>query len=324
MDGGDAGNAQYKKAHPNYSETDAKNNEAENEAANIWDPSPLSYQEYLEQKAKPQMREILKKFPNLVEIWYDYPISMNLQQSFDFYKLAYELQPKCLINKRVGNNLGDILTAGDNEIPARENSEVKPFETPGTLNDTWGYKSYDQHWKSHREMLYWIAEIASKGGNYLLNVGPDGKGIIPIESVKILKEIGAWMKVNGEAIYGTHPWTIRREGDTGLGVKGRDEHGNIKTASGKKMDFNFSFTPNDFWFTAKENVVYAISLTDAVQQSVSIKSFSGCINQVKKVYLLGSNKELKWKASDGSLVVNLPADFAKKTGGYGFVLKVQL
>ena len=110
----------------------------------------------------------LTKFPNLVEIWYDYPNQMNFQQSFEFYKLAYEYQPKCLINSRVGNDLGDMLTAGDNQIPTEINSKYKTWETPGTLNDTWGYKSYDNNWKSHKEMLFWIVEIASKGGNYLL------------------------------------------------------------------------------------------------------------------------------------------------------------
>jgi alpha-L-fucosidase len=96
MDGGDSGAAQAKKANPKFSDTTAYNN---------WDPSPVSYQEYIENKAKPQMREILTKFPNLVEIWYDFPRYMNRQQSFEFYKLAYEYQPKCLINSRVGNDL---------------------------------------------------------------------------------------------------------------------------------------------------------------------------------------------------------------------------
>lgn len=94
-----------------------------------YDPSPVSYADYIENKAKPQMCEILKKFPNLVEIWYDYPVKMNLHQSFEFYKLAYGIQPKCLINNRVGSDLGDILTAGDNVIslanPVSETVSVK-------------------------------------------------------------------------------------------------------------------------------------------------------------------------------------------------------
>ena len=155
MDGGDAGIAQAKKENPVLSDT---------YAANTWDPAPTSYLEYIENKAKPQMREILTKFPNLVEIWYDFPRYMNLQQSFEFYKLAFDYQPGCLINSRVGNDLGDVLTAGDNQIPVNINSKYKTWETPGTLNNTWGYKSYDNDWKSPDEMLFWIVEIASKGG----------------------------------------------------------------------------------------------------------------------------------------------------------------
>ena len=73
-----------------------------------------------------------------------------------------------------------------------------------TMNDTWGYKSYDHHWKPLSTLITNLVDIASKGGNYLLNVGPTAEGEIPAESVKLLKEVGAWMKVNGESIYGTH------------------------------------------------------------------------------------------------------------------------
>jgi alpha-L-fucosidase len=72
-----------------------------------------------------------------------------------------------------------------------------------TMNDTWGYKSFDDHWKSTETLLHNLIDIASKGGNYLLNVGPTSEGVIPAPSVERLKEIGAWMKVNGEAIYDT-------------------------------------------------------------------------------------------------------------------------
>jgi alpha-L-fucosidase len=72
-----------------------------------------------------------------------------------------------------------------------------------TMNNTWGYKSYDQNWKSTETLLRNLIDIASKGGNYLLNVGPTGEGLIPEASVERLKEMGQWMKVNGEAIYGT-------------------------------------------------------------------------------------------------------------------------
>jgi alpha-L-fucosidase len=260
------------------------------------------------------MQEILKKFPNLVEIWYDYPIYMNVQQSFDFYKLAYDFQPKCLINNRVGNDLGDILTAGDNEIPSENISKTKPFETPGTLNDTWGYKSYDHNWKSSKEMLFWIAQIASKGGNYLLNVGPDGNGVIPEESVKILQGIGTWMKINGEAIYGTHRWVTEKEGATKIEMKSTDYRAN--------NTFDFSFTPEDFWFTAKDKYVYVISLTMPTNNTISVKSLYGSHQKIKSIELLGNKGPLQWKTTDNKVEITLPINL--KAYQNGFVLKVEL
>lgn len=311
MDGGDAGNAQYKQEH---TRVEASANEAEKYAANIWDPSPEKYDDYIANKAKPQMKEILSRFPNLVEIWYDYPIYMNFQQSFDFYKLAYDLQPKCLINNRVGNGLGDILTAGDNEIPSGNLNDTKPFETPGTMNDTWGYKSYDHNWKSPKEMLFWIAEIASKGGNYLLNVGPDSNGVIPEESVKIMKAIGVWMKINGEAIYGTGKWTTTKEGPTKIEMKSTEYRANNK--------FNFSFTPGDFWFTAKDKFVYVISLTNPTNETVSVKSLFDCRQKIRNITILGEKETLKWQASGDKIEIILPSN--KKLNNSGFVLKVEL
>jgi alpha-L-fucosidase len=305
MDGGDAGIAQAKKDNPRLNDI---------LAANTWDPSPASYEEYIENKAKPQMREILTKFPDLVEIWYDFPRYMNRQQSFEFYKLAYEFQPNCLINSRVGNGLGDMLTAGDNQIPTEINSKYKTWETPGTLNNTWGYKSYDNDWKSLNEMLFWIVEIASKGGNYLLNVGPDGNGIIPEESVKVLKEIGAWMKINGDAIYGTGRWTTLKEGPTSLEMK--------STTDRKEHGFNSSFTPEDFWFTKKDKSIYVISLVPPSKNNVNVKSLFSCNQQIKSIKLLGGTGNLKWETSAGKVIIHMPSDI--KTNLPGFVLKVEL
>ena len=79
-----------------------------------------------------------------------------------------------------------------------------------TMNDTWGYKSYDNNWKSTETLIRNLVDIASKGGNYLLNVGPTSEGLIPEASVERLKAIGKWMDVNGEAIYATTASPFKR------------------------------------------------------------------------------------------------------------------
>jgi len=257
----------------------------------------------------------MTKYPNLVEIWYDFPRFMNADQSFDFYQHAYYLQPNCLVNSRVGNDLGDYLVAGDNQIPTSVDPKYRTWETPGTLNNTWGYKSYDNDWKSFPEVLYWIVEIASKGGNYLLNIGPKGDGTVPAESVSLLHDVGDWMKVNGEAIYGTMKWTTQREGSTQMNVK--------STTQRAKEGFNLKFTSEDFWFTQKEKNIYAISITTPEDNTIHVKSLLEIRKQINRIGLLGSSKDLEWKAEGNAIAVTLPGRKLKRYEN-GFVLKVEL
>ena len=306
MDGGDAGYAQKKKENPEHKD---------NYGANLWDPSPSSYEEYFEKKAKPQMKELLAKFPDMQEIWYDFPRFMNRQQSFDFYKLAYELQPHCLINSRVGNNLGDFWVPGDNKIPEDKEASDIVWETPGTLNNTWGYKSYDTDWKSTKELLYWITEITSKGGNYLLNVGPTAEGVFPEESIEQLKTIGEWMAVNGESVYGSKKWEISHEGPTNLSMKSTDDR--------QKNGFNKDFSPEDFWFSAKDNVLYVTALKWPENKEAFIKSLTLMqeteMNKIESIQLLGINKRVKWEMKEDGLKVSLPAN---RPNPNGYVLKI--
>ena len=306
MDGGDVGLAQQLKINPDHSDK---------YGANLWDPAPVSYEEYIEAKAKPQVTEIMTKFPDLVEIWYDFPRFMNPDQSYDFYKHAYNLQPNCLVNSRVGNDFGDYLVAGDNQIPTSVDPKYRTWETPGTLNNTWGYKSYDTDWKSISEVLYWIVEIASKGGNYLLNIGPMGDGTVPDESVSLLHAVGDWMKINGEAIYGTQKWTTQREGGTQMNVK--------STTQRAKEGFNLKFTSEDFWFTKKEKNVYAINITTPEEKTVHVKSLVEIQNQIKRIGLLGSSRNLDWNVAVDAVVITLPGRKLQRHKN-GFVLKVEL
>ncbi len=170
---------------------------------NWWKPSvsPEAFAKYFEQKVKPQVRELLTQYGPIGLIWFDTPVAITREQSLELRRLVHELQPECLVSGRVGHDVGDYGSMGDNQIPF---GPVKgDWETPATLNDTWGYKSYDHHWKSVGDILGLLAELASKGVNYLLNVGPTAEGEIPAPSVERLAAVGRWMDVNGEAIYGT-------------------------------------------------------------------------------------------------------------------------
>jgi hypothetical protein len=113
-------------------------------------------------------------------------------------------QPGCLLNSRIGHNKGDYFQTGDNAIPIQVYSRSK-WEVPATLNDTWGFKKNDTHWKDPADLIAKLADIVSKGGNYLLNVGPTAEGVIPEDSQRILRTIGKWIEVNGESIYSTSP-----------------------------------------------------------------------------------------------------------------------
>ena len=278
--------------------------------ANTWDPSPDSFEEYLQKKAYPQVRELMEKYPGMKMLWYDMPVRMSPEQSFSFYKLVYDMQPQIIITERVGNNFGDYLIPGDNTIPENADNLYRPWETVGTTNNSWGYKSYDHDFKKPKEILYWLIEIVSKGGNYMLNIGPDGNGIVPVKSAAALKEVGGWLKQNGEAVYGTKKWKISREGPTILDMRSTEDR--------EEKGFNESFTKEDFWFTQKEKNIYAISITQPGEVAV-IKSMNAKNLKIKSAEIIGIGR-VKFIQDENELKVSIPHGFAPKNG---FVVKVQ-
>jgi alpha-L-fucosidase len=182
---------------------------------NTWDFGPDkekaangAYDKYLEEKALPQVRELLTQYGPLGLIWFDTPREMTPERAAKFLNLVKELQPACLVNGRLGG-AGDYRSMGDNRIPQTVVPGV--WETPATLNDTWGYKSYDDHWKTPADVTFKLVDIVSKGGNYLLNVGPTAEGVIPAESQKCLRAVGQYLKANGEAVYGCDPTPLGDE-----------------------------------------------------------------------------------------------------------------
>jgi len=130
-------------------------------------------------------------------------IDMNKERAAKLYKVVQELKPNIIMNNRLGGGYKGDTETPEQHIPLGGFKDGRDWETCMTMNDTWGYKSYDNKWKSTKSLLCNLIDIASKGGNYLLNVGPTAEGLIPQPSIDRLREIGAWMKTNGEAIYGT-------------------------------------------------------------------------------------------------------------------------
>jgi len=321
MDGGNGGVKDYEKTHPDE-------DKSYQYWANTWDPSPVTFDKYFEKKYKPQLRELLIKFPGMQELWHDMPMKITRQQSFDVYKMVYEIQPQILENSRVGNDFSDYFIPGDNVIPegkldsqvydegvSLKKVEKLPWEPPGTMNNTWGYRSDDQDWKSTEELLYWLTAITSKGGNYLLNVGPTGEGLFPEESLKRLKDIGEWMKINGESVYGTVKWLVNHEGPTNFSIKG--------TESREEKGFNANFTPQDFWFSKKDNNLYVTSLKWQVNKEVLIESLTRLtrdeISRIESVQLLGSNEKISWTMESKGLKVALPSI---RPNSIGYVLRI--
>jgi alpha-L-fucosidase len=171
--------------------------------SNTWDfpdESKKDFSKYFERKVKPQVTELLTQYGPIAVMWFDTPEKISRAQSQELLALIHRLQPDCVVNARVGNRLGDYAVE-EQKIP--DGGDPKPWETCMTLNSHWGYHKADEKWKPTQVLLRNLIDITSKGGNFLLNVGPTGEGVIPAPSVERLKEVGAWMKVNGEAIYGT-------------------------------------------------------------------------------------------------------------------------
>ncbi len=167
------------------------------------------FDDYLEKLAVPQVREILTRYqPDI--LWWDTPYLMTPERAGLLWPLT-KLRPGLITNNRLGGGYDGDSDTPEQEIPAT-GMPGRDWETCMTMNDTWGYKSYDDHWKPTQMLIRNLVDIASKGGNYLLNIGPKSDGTIPEASIKRLQEVGQWMKVNGQAIYGTTACPTRLPG----------------------------------------------------------------------------------------------------------------
>lgn len=187
-----------------------------------WDPATKgSYDTYLATIAEPQVKEILTQYkPDI--LWWDTPHWMTKQRAEPLIR-PLRLVPGIIHNNRLGGEFKGDTETPEQHIPATGFKD-RDWEVCMTMNDTWGFKSYDHNWKSTNTILHQLCDIVSKGGNFLLNVGPTAEGEIPKESIERLEAVGRWIDVNGEAIYGTQaspfhrlPWgrCTRKDGANG-------------------------------------------------------------------------------------------------------------
>ena len=166
-----------------------------------WDPAQDgSFDKYLDEVAVPQIEEILAVYQPEI-LWWDTPCEMTKERAAKFAPILAKY-PNLIVNNRLCEGIPGDLETPEQFIPAT-GFPGKNWESCMTMNGTWGFGANDHNWKSSEVLVRNLIDIASKGGNYLLNVGPTSMGLIPDPSIERLKEVGAWMKTNGEAIYGT-------------------------------------------------------------------------------------------------------------------------
>ncbi|HMB89509.1 MAG TPA: alpha-L-fucosidase [Rhodothermales bacterium] len=243
---------------------------------------------YREDYVKPQLTELVEQYDPAI-LWFDgeWIDEWTEQQGRDLYNYLRNLKPDLLINNRIGkgrdgmqgmskdggNYVGDFGTPEQQILDTRSTFD---WESCMTMNDTWGYKSYDDNWKSAETLLHNLIDIVAKGGNYLLNVGPTAEGNIPQPSLARLAEMGAWMRVHGEALYGSRSVAAYQEGE------------NIRYTQSKD-----------------EEVIYAISLTWPGEHLLlhQVKPTPG-----KPIKLLGFDAPLDWQLNEqGDVLIDIPS-----------------
>ena len=171
---------------------------------NHWDPAAKGDPaKYCAEIVIPQITELLSNYGKIDMFWFDTGGGViNKERADQIWKTCLSLQPQIIINNRLGGGYNGDTQTPEQHVPAG-GFPGKDWEVCMTMNRTWGYSSIDHNWKSSEVLLHNLCDIASKGGNFLLNVGPNGLGEIPAPSLERMAEIGNWVKVNAEAIYGT-------------------------------------------------------------------------------------------------------------------------
>ena len=169
-----------------------------------WDAvqSTASFEDYITRVAIPQVKELLANYGDVAVFWWDTPTRMTPEIAQQFLEVIKDY-PKMIVNDRLYKREYGDYRSPEQKIPTLDEIDGTDWETCMTMNNSWGFRRNGNVWKTPETLIGNLVDIASKGGNYLLNVGPKPDGEFPQESIDALKLMGAWMKVNGESIYGT-------------------------------------------------------------------------------------------------------------------------
>jgi alpha-L-fucosidase len=249
--------------------------------------------DYIDKIAVPQVREILTNYGDDVPavLWWDTPIEMTKERAQKLHDVVEQVKPNIIMNNRLGGGFKGDTETPEQHIPA-QGYPGEDWETCMTMNNTWGFKKDDNNWKSTETLIRNLCDIASKGGNYLLNVGPTSEGLFPQASIDRLAEVGKWMKVNGDSIYGTGP--------TPFGGEAGAYSSTQKDKKGQPV-----FIPAWQWrATTKPGKVYI----QIFQWPADGKFVVPMTNAAKSAYMLANpGTKLDATQSDTGLTVTLPA-----------------
>ena len=262
-----------------------------NGAGNTWDFGPddkKDYDQYLRSKAEPQVKELLTGYGPVALIWFDTPRMMTGDRAQRFAAIVRQLQPATLIDGRLGTE-GDYRSTGDNVIPPQVSTDA--WEVPATINHTWGYRTDDTDWKSPGQITFKLVDIVSKGGNYLLNVGPTAEGLIPQASQDILRTVGKWLQVNGEAVYGAGPTPFGEELGEPSARGAKDIRGDALVY--QQIQWRVTTKPGKLYFT----------FFDEPRAPFQLPQMR---NAAKRAYRLADGAPVEMKTENGRTAVNVP------------------